>query len=110
MTLTDEVQDLFSKRELDRADVLLVAQTLGQTIVEESRTSETPLEDVVYEVWGLYDDGMPACWFTMTDREEHILFTGKFRTKTGGPYVERRRVLSLEELCVLVEQDRSASA
>lgn len=108
MTLSDEVQDLFSERGLDRADALVVAKRLGRQIVEESRTTETPLEDVVYEVWGLYDDGKPACWFTREKGDGNVLFTGTFRTKNGGAYVERRRRLSPDELCLLADRDSSA--
>jgi hypothetical protein len=102
MILTDAVQNLFAEQGLDRTDALSLANRVGQKIVEESKTSETPLEGVVYEVWGLYGDGKPACWLT-TSGENDVLFIGKFRTKEEGTYVERRRVLSREDLHTFVD-------
>ena len=106
MTLTSNVQHIFSERGLDRDDALVAAKALGQKIIDESRSTSTPLEGIVYEVWGLYDDGMPACRFMQTDDadEGDLVFAGKFRSAAGGSFEERRRTLTLEELEALVEQ------
>jgi hypothetical protein len=103
MTLSTDVQSVFSKRGLDREDALVAAKTLGQRIIDESKSTNTPLEGIVYEVWGLYDDGMPACQFDCPDDGE-VVFSGKFRTASGGSYVERERTVSVKDLDALVER------
>ena len=104
MTLSTDAQSLFSERGLDREDALVAAKALGQQIIDESKSTNTPLEGIVYEVWGLYDDGMPACQFDCPNGTDELVFSGKFRTAGGGSYVERRRTLSVDDLDALVEQ------
>jgi hypothetical protein len=58
---------------------------------------------MVYEVWGLYDDGMPACEFSVPEGTE-IIFSGQFRTGGDTPFVERRRSFSADALKALVEE------
>jgi hypothetical protein len=104
MTLTEDAKTTFADLGLDRDDALLAAKSMGQTIIEESQSSDTPLESMVYEVWGLYDDGMPACEFSVPAEEDEIVFTGQFRTGGDTPFVERRRTLSPDGLKALVEE------
>ncbi|MFB6248169.1 MAG: hypothetical protein ABEL97_06340 [Salinibacter sp.] len=104
MTLSTTVQSVFSKRGLDRDDALVAAKALGQKIIDESKSTGTPLEGIVYEVWGLYDDGMPACQFDCPDSGDELVFSGKFRTAGGGSYVERERTVSVEDLDALVQR------
>jgi hypothetical protein len=47
---------------------------------------------------------MPACQFDCPNGDDELVFSGKFRTASGGSYVERRRTLSVEDLGALVEQ------
>lgn len=102
MTLTTDAQTLFAKHGLDRRDALVAAKALGQMIIEES-TGEAPLEGIVYEVWGLYNDGMPACRFESAGEGDEIEFVGTFRTK-GGAFVKRHRTMRAEEIEALVEE------
>lgn len=106
MTLTDDVQHLFFERGLDRDDALVAAKAIGQKIIDESKSTSTPLGGIVYEVWGLYDDGMPACRFARAEDAEEgaLVFAGKFRTAEGGSFAERRRTLTLQDLEALVEE------
>jgi len=104
MTLTRDAKTTFAELGLDRDDALLAAKSVGQTIIEESQSSDTPLESMVYEVWGLYDDGMPACEFLVSNGEEDIVFVGQFRTGGDTPFVERRRTFSPDALKTLVEE------
>lgn len=106
MTLTEDAKTTFTNLGLDRDDALLAAKSMGQTIIEESQSSDTPLESMVYEVWGLYDDGMPACEFSVPEGED-IVFSGQFRTGGDTPFVERRRTLSPDALKALVEEAAS---
>jgi hypothetical protein len=103
MTLTNDVQALFADHDLDRDDALVAAKGLGQQIIDDSKSTDTPLEGMVYEVWGLYDEGMPACEFGQPDDGGEIVFSGTFRTEDGGTYAERRRSIPLDELKALVE-------
>jgi hypothetical protein len=103
MTLSTDVQSVFSEHGLDRDDALVAAKALGQRIIDESKSTSTPLEGIVYEVWGLYDDGMPACQFDCPDDGDEVVFSGKFRTASGGSYVERERTLSVEDLDALID-------
>ena len=101
MTLTTDAKTIFTKHGLDRTDVLAAAKTLGQMIIDES-TGEAPLEGMVYEVWGLYNDGMPACRFESTGKGDALEFVGTFRTK-GGAFVKRRRTIGVDEIEAHVE-------
>ena len=103
MTLTKDAKTTFAELGLDRDDALLAAKSMGQTIIEESQSSDTPLESMVYEVWGLYDDGMPACQFSVPNDDE-IVFAGQFRTGGDTPFVERRRTLTPDALQGLVDE------
>jgi len=107
MTLTEDAQATFADLGLDRDDALLAAKSMGQTIIEESQSTDTPLEGMVYEVWGLYDDGMPACQFSVPDGGDDVVFNGQFRTGGETPFVERRRTISPEALTALVEEASS---
>jgi hypothetical protein len=102
MTLTTDAQTLFTKHGLDRKDALVAAKTLGQMIIEEV-TGEAPLEGIVYEVWGLYNDGMPACRFESTGAGDEVEFVGTFRTK-GGAFVKRHRTVPMDEIETMAEQ------
>jgi len=102
MTFTTDAQTIFAKHGLDRRDALVAAKTLGQMIIDES-TGEAPLEGIVYEVWGLYNDGMPACRFESTGEGDEIEFIGTFRTK-GGAFVKRHRTMRADEIEALIEQ------
>ena len=104
MTLTEDAKTTFDELGLDRDDALLAAKSLGQTIIEESQSSDTPLESMVYEVWGLYDDGMPACQFSVPNGSDEIVFAGQFRADGDTPFVERQRALSPDALKTLVKE------
>jgi hypothetical protein len=108
MTVTEDAQDAFADLGMDRDDALLAAKSIGQTIIEESESSDTPLQSMVYEVWGLYDDGMPACEFSALDEQESIVFKGQFRAEGDTPFVERRRTFAPGALKTLVEEATSS--
>jgi hypothetical protein len=110
MTLTENAQTVLAEHGLDRDDALVAAKALGQQIIDESQSTNTPLGGMVYEVWGLYDDGMPACEFGCSGDPAEVTFSGQFRSAQGGSYVERRRTLSVEDLRALVEQAPGGSS
>lgn len=51
---------------------------------------------MVYEVWGLYDNNMPACRFLVQSGNDEVVFEGNFRTQEGGALVERQRKVDPE--------------
>jgi hypothetical protein len=104
MTLTDDAQHVLAEHGLDRDDALAAAKALGQQIIDQSQSTDTPLGGMVYEVWGLYDDGMPACQFGCSGDPAEVTFSGQFRSAEGGSYVERRRTLSVGDLRALADQ------
>lgn len=104
MTLTTDAQAALTNHGLDREDALIAAKVIGQAIIEESLSSDQPLSGMVYDVWGLYNEGMPACRFEVADGEGSVRFVGKFRVKQGGEFAERRRELLLEDLDALVKE------
>jgi len=104
MTLTDDAQTVLAEHGLERDDALAAAKALGQQIIDDSQSTDTPLGGMVYEVWGLYDDGMPACEFGCSGDPEKVTFSGQFRSAEGGSYVERRRTLSVGDLRTLADQ------
>lgn len=103
MTIRDSAQDIFDALGLDRADVQIIAKSVGQRLIDESKETEQPLQGMVYDVQTLYDEGMPDCTFEDVE-EEGVLFRGYFRANEAGKRVERRRVLSRSNLQSLVEQ------
>ena len=107
MTLTSDAKDTFADLGLDRDDALLAAKCMGQTMIEDSQSTDTPLKSMVYEVWGLYDDGMPACEFSVPNGEEDIVFVGQFRAEEDTPFVERRRTIAPDALKQLVQEAAS---
>ncbi len=106
MTLTQDAKTALTDAGLDRDGALLAAKSLGQQIIDESASSNTPLEGMVYEVWGLYDEGRPACRFQMPNGDDEVVYEAHFRTEDGGTPVKRKRTLSIEALTTLVKETR----
>lgn len=104
MTLTPKARDTLAKLGMDRDDALLAAKSLGQRMIEDSQATDTPLQGMVYDGWGLYDDGMPACRFTVPNGNDEIVFSGQFRAEGDTPFVERRQKISPDALKSLVEE------
>jgi hypothetical protein len=107
MTLTSEAKETFVDLGLDRDDALLAAKCMGQTMIEDSQSTDTPLKSMVYEVWGLYDDGMPACEFSLSNGKEELVFSAQFRADEDPPFVERCRTIAPDALKRLVEETAS---
>ncbi len=104
MTLTTTAKDTLTNLGLDRDDALLAAKSIGQRIIEDSQSSDTPLMGMVYDGWGLYDDGMPACRFEGPNGDGEIVFSGQFRAEGDTPFVERQQTISPDALKTLVTE------
>lgn len=96
MTISDSARDRFSSLGLDREAVELLAKSLAQQIIEESQGSNTPLGGMDYDVWSLYNEGMPKCAFSVPD--EQLLFTGNFHLDGSDEIVERSRTVTDDDV------------
>ena len=62
---------------------------------------DASLAGIMYEAWGLYNDGVPACRFESTGESDAIQFVGTCRTR-GGTFVERRCTVRMDDIAALV--------
>jgi len=97
MTIDDQARTMLKPAGLDRARLLVGAKALAQQIIEESAASNHPLQGMVYDVWGLYNDGQPKCRLTTTS-EGDLVFTAQFHTQDDDVHEVKRRTVSVEEL------------
>lgn len=100
MTIDATAQPTFDQHNLSRDDVLLAAKCVAQRIIDDSQDSDDmpPLSGLVYDVWGLYNDGMPKCRWTSPYENDDLLFSGQFRVDDDDTFVTRRAVLSPGDL------------
>lgn len=112
MTIDEEAMPILDAHDLDREDLLLATKCIAQNIIDESAGSDTPLSGLVYDVWGLYNDGMPKCRWTAPYEDDDVVFSGQFRVTGEDAFVVRRKVLNADELLSVVRQvyaDRDAA-
>lgn len=100
MTIDDGAKATFETHGLDRDTALLAAKCVAQRIIEASEgTDDEPvLNGLVYNVWGLYNDGMPKCRWTAPYENDDLVFSGQFRVADADTFVTRRTVLSPDDL------------
>ena len=103
MTISDEAKSAFEEIGADHQDASLAAKAIGQQIIDESGDDEQPLTGLVYDVWGLYNEGTPRCRFTAPYENRDIVFSGLFRrTDDDDNYVVRRKVMSQNAIAELL--------
>lgn len=101
MTLNQPAQTLAQQHNLDRAQLLVGAKAIAQEIIDESQASDAPLQGLVYDVSGLYNEGEPRCTFDSPDSET-FSFTGEFRAANDDIHKIERSSIALDrfkELC-----------
>ena len=99
MTIDDTARHVVDARNLSRDDLLLASKSLAQRIIDDSQTTDDPsLNGLVYDVWGLYNDGAPRCRWTAPYQNDDLVFTGQFRVADEDTFVVRRKVLAPDEL------------
>ena len=98
MTIGDDAREAFNELDLDRENLLLAAKSVAQSIIDDSRESDEPLSGMLYDVWGLYNDGMPKCRWTAPYENEDIVFSGQFRVEGSDAFVVRRKVISRQDI------------
>lgn len=96
MTISDDAKDVLNAQGLDRDDARVAAKCVGQQVIDDSAESEMPLTGMVYDVWGLYNEGMPECHISVEGDE--VAFTAQYRTEANDARVERRRTVPAEAL------------
>jgi len=104
MTIGDDAREAFNELDLDREDLLLAAKSVAQSIIDDSRESDEPLSGMLYDVWGLYNDGMPKCRWTAPYENEDIVFSGQFRVAGSDAFVVRRKVITRDDLIDLLRE------
>jgi hypothetical protein len=107
MTVDDEARTAFETLGFDRDDLLVAAKCVAQRVIDNSQEEETPLNGLVYDVWGLYNDGSPKCRWTAPYDNDDVVFTGQFRVEGQDAFVVRRKVLPLSDIESVVRDLRS---
>jgi len=106
MTISEEAKTALEEIGADHQDASLAAKAIGQQIIAESAADEKPLTGLVYDVWGLYNEGSPRCRFTAPYENRDIVFSGLFRrTDDGDNFVVRRKVMSQNAIAELLQQN-----
>jgi hypothetical protein len=104
MTLSDDAKARFDAMGLDYDAMLTLAKAAAQQIIDESQDADRPLTGLVYDVWGLYNDGTPKCRFEAPYDNDDLVFTGQFRREGTEGFVVERTVLTPERAHELVHE------
>lgn len=110
MTISEEARAVFEEIGADREAALIAAKAIAQQIIGESAEDDEPLSGLVYDVWGLYNEGTPRCRFTAPYENRDIVFSGFFRRNgADDSYVVRRKAFSQHELVELLRDSTPRS-
>lgn len=104
MTIEENARDALEALSWTREDALLAAKSAAQTIIDDSQDSDTPLSGMVYDVWGLYNEGTPKCRWTKPYEDDDLVFSGQFRVTESDAMVVRRKVFTPEELQGMIDE------
>jgi hypothetical protein len=109
MTISSEARTVFEEIGADHQDAGLAAKAIAQQIIDDSASEEQPLTGMVYDVWGLYNEGDPRCRFTAPYKNRDIVFSGLFRRADGDDdFAVRRRVFSQSEMAELIQKNATS--
>ena len=104
MKISDDAQRFFDEMNLSRDAVQVIAKGLAQRIIEASTNPK--LEGIVYDVWGLYNEGIPRCRFALEDQSGRVTFEAAFHASGSERPVERRVSCTRQELLGVLENVR----
>lgn len=110
MTISNDAKTALEKLGVSSDEATVAAKAVALGIIEDSKDSDTPLEGMVYNVWGLYNDGSPKCRLTAPYENDDFVFSGQFRVKGQDAFVVRREVLSKDTLLSSIEEIRNPTA
>ncbi len=106
MTISDEAKVALEEIGADHQDASRAAKAIAQQIIEDSAADEQPLTGMVYDVWGLYNEGSPRCRFTAPYENRDIVFSGLFRRDDDDDnFVVRRKVMSQNAVAELLRRN-----
>lgn len=107
MKVDSNARERFEDLGIDRKAATLLAKSLAQQIIDESDGSDHPLSGIVYDVWSLYNEGIPRCRFTVEDETDAIRFKGVFREDTNRDdcLVERTTTCADHEIQRILQQN-----
>jgi hypothetical protein len=104
MTIDDTAREVFDDINIDRNAARVAAKAIAQQIIDESASTDKPLQGLVYDVWSLYNEGEPQCAFSAPYEDKRLVFTGTFEKEGESEPVERRSVLTQSEVLSLLRE------
>lgn len=107
MTISEDARTALENMDVTRDEAVMIAKATALSIIEDSEGTDTPLEGLVYDVWGLYNDGSPKCRFTAPYENNDIVFSGQFRVKGADSFVVKREVIDSDRIAETVQSLRS---
>ena len=109
MTISEEAQTAFDEIGMDHQAASLAAKAIAQQIIDDSASDGPPLTGLVYDVWGLYNEGSPRCRFTAPYENRDIVFSGLFRrSNDDDSFVVRRKVFSQHAIVELLQENQTS--
>jgi hypothetical protein len=108
MTTSEDAREVLKSLDVTREEAVLAAKSVAQQIIQESKGSDEPLSCMVYDVWGLYNEGSPKCRWTAPYESDDLVFSGQFRVKDTDSFVVRRKVLEADAVQQLVREMRGS--
>ncbi|WP_098077064.1 hypothetical protein [Longibacter salinarum] len=106
MTISEDVKAALRSLNVSVDEAEVAAKGIALSIIEESQESDTPLEGMVYNVWGLYNDGSPKCRLTAPHDDDNFVFSGQFRVEDEESFVVRRQTISQEDFMTAIKEIR----
>jgi len=106
MTISEDAKTALTALGVDVDEATVAAKAVALRIIEESKETDTPLEGMVYNVWGLYNDGSPKCRLTAPYENDDLVFSGQFRVRGEDAFVVRREVMSRDEMMRAIDEIR----
>lgn len=110
MTISEDAQTALRSLGVEADEAQVAAKAIALQIIEDSKGTDTPLEGMVYNVWGLYNDGSPKCRLTAPYENDDFVFSGQFRVDGDDAFVVRREVVSQDTLMQAVNEIRHPPA
>ena len=104
MEINDDARRLFEEMNLSRDAAEVIAKGLAQRIIDTAE--DPPLQGIVYDVWGLYNEGIPRCRFSIEDASGHVTFEGRFKA-TNARSVSRSLTCTPDEMLAVLDEVKS---
>ena len=106
MTISEDAKAVLEGLGVDLDEATVAVKAVALRIIEDSQDTDTPLESMVYNVWGLYNDGSPKCRLTAPYENEDLVFSGQFRVAGADAFVVRREVIDQDAFMAAIDEVR----